>query len=148
MRLEEHAATLAGRRILVVDDDEDVRAFLTAVLEDAGAEVFAVGDGDAALDAARVLHPDLITLDLSMPGKDGAEVLAGLRGDPAVCEIPVCIVTGRPELRRLIYDRPVAPPEGFEAKPIDPQRLLADLRRILHLADRRRQRQHVHAAPA
>ncbi len=135
-----HPEDLTGRRILVVDDDEDVRTYLTTLLEDAGAEVFAVADGDAAVDAARVIHPDLITLDLSMPGKDGGEVLAELRGDAAVSEIPVCIVTGRPELRRLIYDRPVRPPEGFVTKPIDPRRLIADLRRILHLADRKQRR--------
>ncbi len=141
MTLGEHAVSLSGRRILVVDDDEDVCAFLAALLEDAGAEVFAVGDGAAALDAARVLKPDLITLDLSMPGRDGAEVLADLRGDGEVCDVPVCIITGRPEMRRLIYDRPVRPPEGFETKPIDPLRLIADLRRILHLADRKRERE-------
>jgi CheY-like chemotaxis protein len=144
MTFVEHGESLAGRRILVVDDDEDVREFLTAVLEDAGAEVLAVGDGAAALDAARLLKPDLITLDLSMPGRDGGQVLADLRGDDAVCDIPVCIITGRPELRRLIYERPVRPPEGFETKPIDPVRLIADLRRILHLADRKRQREVAH----
>lgn len=135
-----HPEDLTGRRILVVDDDEDVRTYLTTLLEDAGAEVFAVADGDAAVDAARVIHPDLITLDLSMPGKDGGEVLAELRADEKVAEIPVCIITGKPELRRLIYDRPVAPPEGFMTKPIDPRRLIADLRRILYLADRKRHR--------
>ncbi len=144
MTLAERAVSLYGRRILVVDDDEDVREFLTAVLEDAGAEVLAVGDGAAALDAARLLKPDLITLDLSMPGRDGGEVLADLRGDEAVAEIPVCIITGRPELRRLIYERPVRPPEGFETKPIDPVRLIADLRRILYLADRKREREVAH----
>jgi len=141
MTFVEHAESLSRRRILVVDDDQDVREYLTAVLEDAGAEVFAVGDGAAAVDAARVVKPDLITLDISMPGRDGGEVLAELRGDEAVSHIPVCIITGRPELRRLIYERPVRPPEGFETKPIDPVRLVADLRRILYLADCKRERQ-------
>lgn len=141
----QHPVTLEGRRILVVEDDEDVRTYLTTLLEDAGAEVYSASDGDAGVDAARVLHPDLITLDLSMPGRDGGEVLAELRGDERLREIPVCIITGRPELRRLIYDRPVAPPEGFITKPIDPQRLLDDLRRILFLADRKRQRRTPHS---
>lgn len=138
--MSKHAVSLSGRRLLVVDDD-DVRAFVTAVLEGAGAKVYAAADGAAALDAARLLRPVLITLDLSMPGRDGAEVLAELRGDAALCDIPVCIITGRPELRGLMYDRPVRSPKGFETKPIDPVRLVADLRLTLHLADRQRSRE-------
>lgn len=143
----EPVRTLAGFRILVVDDEENVRIYLTTLLEDAGAAVFSVADGAAALDSARVLHPDLITLDISMPGHDGGEVLAALGGEEAVGDIPVCIITGRPELRRLIYDRPVAPPDGFITKPIDPQRLIAGLRRILHLAQRKRERHHPRHCP-
>ena len=104
---------LAGRKILVVDDEEDVRMFLTTVFEDAGAEVVTATDGDEAIAMAAEHKPDLISLDLSMPGKDGVEAFVELRKNPETEEIPVCVVTGHPEFRQVIYDRPVTPPEGY-----------------------------------
>jgi Fe-S oxidoreductase/ActR/RegA family two-component response regulator len=122
---------LAGRKILVVDDEEDVRAFLTMVFEDAGAEVVTATDGDEALAMAREHQPDLISLDLSMPGKDGVEAFVDLRSDPATEEIPVCVVTGHPEFRQVIYDRPVTPPEGYLGKPVDEDKLVAYAHHII-----------------
>jgi CheY-like chemotaxis protein len=133
-------APLAGRRILVVDDEEDIRVYLTALLEDAGAEVLEACDGDEAITVAQQHRPDLITLDLSMPGRDGIEAFAKLRGTPEIADTPVCVVTGHPEFQKVIYQRSVPPPEGFLSKPIDEARLLADLRRILFLRDRRAMR--------
>lgn len=131
---------LAGYRILVVDDDEDVRTFLLALFADAGAEICEASDGAEAIDVARAHVPDLITLDLSMPGKDGVEALCDLRDIPELAGIPVCIVTGHPEFRRVIYERPTRPPEGFVAKPIDPDELVRTVRRILGLRRRRADR--------
>ena len=131
---------LAGYRILVVDDDEDTRTYLLAVLADAGAQICEAGDGDEAIDVAGREHPDLITLDLSMPGKDGVVALCELRETPELEEIPVCIITGHPEFRRVIYDRPTRPPEGYMNKPVDPDDLVRTVRRILGLERRRRDR--------
>jgi CheY-like chemotaxis protein len=127
------AAALAGRRILVVDDEPDVRTFLSAVLEDNGATVFAAADGDEGLALARKERPDLITLDLSMPGKDGGKVYEAIRKDPELAKIRVCIITGRPELRKLIYERPVPPPEGYLDKPVNEETLLTNVRKILEI---------------
>ena len=127
------AAVLAGRRILVVDDEPDVRTFLTAVLEDNGATVFAAADGDECLALARKEKPDLITLDLSMPGMDGGKVFEAIRKDPELAKIPVCIITGKPELRKLIYERDVAPPEGYLDKPVSEETLLTNVHRILDI---------------
>jgi CheY-like chemotaxis protein len=127
------AAALAGRRILVVDDEPDVRTFLTAVLEDNGATVFAAADGDEGLALARKERPDLITLDLNMPGKDGGKVYEIIRKDPELAKIRVCIITGRPELRKLIYERPVPPPEGYLDKPVSEETLLTNVRKILEI---------------
>jgi Fe-S oxidoreductase/CheY-like chemotaxis protein len=129
-------AALQGRKVLVVDDEEDVRTFLTTVLEDAGATVVTASDGDEAIAVAKSENPDIITLDLSMPGKDGIEAFCELRKTDGLEEIPVCIVTGHPEFRKLIYDRPVPPPEGYMDKPVDEERLVSDLRRILGLEER------------
>jgi Fe-S oxidoreductase/CheY-like chemotaxis protein len=126
--------TLKGYKILVVDDEPDILTFLTAVLEDNGATVVQAGDGDQALDLARREKPDLITLDISLPGRDGGQVFEALRKDPELSTVPVCIITGKPELRRLIYDRPVLPPEGYLDKPVSEEVLLTNTRRILELA--------------
>jgi len=128
---------LAGSMILVVDDDEDIRTFLLALFADHGAGLCEAADGAEALEMARSKHPDLITLDLSMPGRDGVSTFCDLRDDPVTSEIPVCIVTGHPEFRRVIYDRPVKAPEGFVCKPVDPDELVKTARRILALRSRR-----------
>jgi CheY-like chemotaxis protein len=116
-----------------VDDEEDARTFLSTVLEDAGAEVIEASDGDEALAIAKKEKPDAITLDISMPGKDGVEVFGQLRGDPDICDTPVCVVTGHPEFRKVIYERAVPPPEGYLNKPIKEDKLIDDLRRIFDL---------------
>ncbi len=129
---------LAGWRIMVVDDQEDIRSYLLAVLADAGAQISEASDGREALEAARRFKPDLITLDLSMPGHDGIATFRDLRSSPETEAIPVCIVTGRPEMRALLYDRPARPPEGYLGKPIAPTRLVSTIRRILGLRRRKR----------
>jgi len=127
------ALGLEGYKILVVDDEPDVLVFYSALLEDNGAQVIQASDGDAALELAKSEKPDLITLDLSMPGTDGGKVFEILRKDPDLSQIRVCIITGKPELRRLIYDRPVPPPEGFLDKPVDDETLLLNIRKILEV---------------
>ena len=122
---------LAGRKILVVDDEEDVRTFLTMVFEDAGAEVVTASDGDEAVAMASEHQPDLISLDLSMPGKDGVETFVELRKTAETQEIPVCVITGHPEFRQVIYDRPVTPPEGYLGKPVDEDKLVAYAHHII-----------------
>ena len=124
---------LNGRRILVVDDEEDVRTFLTTVLEDAGAEVLIAKDGEEAIAVAGKEKPDLITLDLSMPGRDGGEVYEAIRKDKDLEALPVCVITGRPELRKLIYDRDFRRPEGYLDKPVSEDDVLVNLRKILEL---------------
>jgi CheY-like chemotaxis protein len=130
------ALPLDGYRILVVDDEADVLAFLGAVLADNGATVIEASDGEQALDLARRERPDLITLDLSMPGMDGGVVFETLRRDPSLAATRVCIISGRPELRRLIYERPVPPPEGYLDKPVSEETLLLNVRRILEMEHR------------
>ena len=129
---------LAGVKILVVDDEPDTREFIATVLQDAGADVLEAGDGDEALALARREKPDLMTLDITMPGKDGGEVFEELRRDPTISTIPVCIISGRPELRRLIYQRTVPPPDGYLDKPVDEKSLLLNVRKVLSLPHRGR----------
>jgi chemosensory pili system protein ChpA (sensor histidine kinase/response regulator) len=129
---------LEGYQILVVDDEADARVFLQTVLEDAGAAVFTAVDGDDAIAKANERTPDAITLDLSMPGKDGVETFTELRQDAATEGIPVCIITGHPEFRKVLYERPVRTPEGYMNKPVDEQDLVYNLRRILGVQARKK----------
>ena len=131
---------LNGYCVLVVDDDEEIRTFLTTLMTDEGAAALQAADGDEALATAIRAKPDLITLDLSMPGRDGIETFCDLRQNPATEQIPVCIITGHPEFRKVIYDRPVTPPEGFIDKPCDPEHVVKTIRRILGLGKRKRAR--------
>ena len=134
------SAPLAGRKILVVDDEDDARTFIATVLEDAGAEIIEADNGDHALVIARRERPDAITLDISMPGRDGVEVFAELRSDPGLANTAVCVVTGHPEFREVIYQCAVPTPEGYLDKPVRGDKLIATLRRILELKDRRESR--------
>jgi CheY-like chemotaxis protein len=127
------AAGLSGFKVLVVDDEPDFVTFVSAVLEDNGAIVVRAYSADEALEVARREKPDLMTLDISMPGKSGDEVFEEIRNDPDLKTMLVCIITGQPELRRLIYDRPVAPPEGYMDKPVDEVALLFNIRKVLKL---------------
>jgi len=131
---------LNGSCVLVVDDDEEIRTFLTTLMGDEGAAALQAADGDEALATAIRAKPDLITLDLSMPGRDGIETFCDLRQNPATELIPVCIITGHPEFRKVIYDRPVTPPEGFIDKPCDPEHVVKTIRRILGLGKRKQTR--------
>jgi CheY-like chemotaxis protein len=125
-------APLRGYKILVVDDESDVRGLIASILKDNGADVTTAGDGDEAIDVARRERPDLMTLDLSMPGKSGVEVFVLLREDPDLSDMPICIITGRPEMRKLIYERPAhSPPEGYIDKPVNQKSLMRNVRKIL-----------------
>ncbi len=140
----EPEGVLAGYRILVTDDEPDFLAYASAILEDHGATVITAHDGDEAITLAKRKKPDLITLDITMPGKSGEEVFAILRTEPELESIPVCIITGQPQLRKLIYDRHVPPPEGYVDKPISEESLLRNVRKVLkiHTKDRAASEKH------
>jgi len=104
------------------------------VFEDNGAKVLQAKNGDEALELARKEKPDLLTLDLGMPGRDVGEVYETLRSDPDTADLKICIITGRPELRRLIYDRSVSKPDGYLDKPVDEERLVFNIRKIFEVA--------------
>ena len=129
--IPEAALPLQGFKILVVDDEPDILTFLSVVLEDQGATVIQAADGEQALSLAIQEKPDLITLDLSMPGKNGGMVFEEIRNNPRIASTKVCIITGKPELRRLIYERPVPPPDGYLDKPVNEEGLLTNIRKIL-----------------
>jgi two-component system nitrogen regulation response regulator NtrX len=117
-------------RLLVVDDERGIRTALVQVFEYEGHEVRAAEDGIGGIEAAREFRPDVIFLDVKMPGLDGLDVLERLReDDPSVLVIMISghgtIDTAVEATRRGAYD--------FLQKPLDTDRLLVTLRRALEL---------------
>ena len=86
------------QRILVVDDDPSLAEMLTIVLRGEGFDTAVVGDGTQALTAVRELRPDLVLLDLMLPGMDGLEVCRRLKANPATQMIKMLGITGYPHL--------------------------------------------------
>ena len=118
-------AGVPKHKILVVDDEEDVRDFLQAALEDAGFEVETAADGEEALSKVRASPPDAISLDLVMPRKSGAKFLREIRRDGSLQHIPVVLVTahakdnlGRQDFEDLLSGEDIRKPESYLEKPV------------------------------
>ena len=113
-------------RILVVDDEEDVRGFLCSLLEDNGYEVEMAEDGNSAWEAIRKRSPDLILLDLLMPEQTGTGLFRRLHDHKELCEIPVIVVSG-------LAGRNVAVGKSVPVfdKPIDEQALLREINEMV-----------------
>lgn len=108
------------RKVLLADDSREIRALTAAALTETDAiEVIEAEDGETALSVARRNVPDLILLDINMPGMDGFEVLRELRVDPRTADIPVIFVSADPPNG---FDR--VDNAGFIQKPFDPIELL------------------------
>ncbi|MBA2961405.1 MULTISPECIES: PAS domain-containing protein [Ramlibacter] len=122
---------LQGLPVLVVDDEPDVLDLLSRVLGEARAQVTAVADAEAALDAFASGRPGLLISDIGMPGMDGYELIRRLRRTPPAggVRVPAIALTAfaRPEDRQRALD------SGFDAylsKPVEPHELLAQVRRL------------------
>ncbi len=117
------------KKILVVDDEEDILNFLELVLREKGYEVVTAASGHDALTRAQLEKPDLVLLDIMMPQMDGWEVLKLLRIDDETASIPVAMLSARTEAR----DRVQGLQEGaidYICKPFSLQELLTKIEAI------------------
>ena len=129
-RPAENAALLKGRRFLVVDDQADERALLTAVLQHYGVEVRVAASVEEAKAVLQDWLPDLIVSDIAMPGEDGYALMRAIRASPRLARIPAVAVTAHARLE----DRDAALAAGFGgyvAKPIDRELLLRECAGLL-----------------
>ena len=115
-----------AKKVIVVDDEHDIRRFLTVLLNKAGYETVEAEDGAKALEIVVQEKPDLIILDLQMPHKTGTDFYRKLAKDEHLGKIPVIVVSGIPG-RHLAIKKPVA---VFD-KPIDPEKFLAKVEEAL-----------------
>jgi CheY-like chemotaxis protein len=123
-----------ARRVLVVDDEADVRDYLQSALADAGFDVETAVDGLEALERVRNHPPDLISLDLVMPRHSGAKFYHALQKDSHFSKIPVLIVTGhaRDDLGRADFEEmTMSGPGVYLEKPVHPDTYVAAVRRLL-----------------
>jgi CheY-like chemotaxis protein len=113
-----HAGDVSRRRILVVDDNVDVAVSLKLLLQGSGHEVAVAHDGAAALAQAETFGPELVLLDIGLPGMDGYEVARRLRDNPRTCDAALIALTGYGQPR----DRELTAEAGFDhhlVKPVD-----------------------------
>ena len=117
-------------RILYVEDEPDIQAVAKVALELLGGfQVQVCGNGQEALAAVRDFAPDLILLDVMMPGMDGPSTLAQLRADPGTATIPVVFLTAKVQPAEVVYYQSLGALDVI-AKPFDPMTLAAQVKQI------------------
>ena len=115
------------KRILVVEDESKIARLVRDYLEHAGFEVVVASDGDVAMAEARRSRPDLVVLDLGLPGRDGLDVARGLR---RVSNVPIVMLTARGDETDRIVGLELGA-DDYVVKPFSPKELVARVRAVL-----------------
>lgn len=116
-------------RVLVVDDSDTIRELITVNLELEGFEVVQASDGQEALDVVRDVAPDVVTLDVVMPRRDGFSTAAALRADPATAAIPIAIVSASAQEADLARGTDIGV-DAYLTKPFEPAELVRVVREL------------------
>jgi len=121
------------KTILIVDDEPDVLKWLSVLFENNGYRAITAEDGFEGFEKAEAEHPDLITLDISMPRESGIKMYRNLHESKELSQIPVIMVTGvSSEFERFISTRKqVNPPAAYFEKPIKERELLEKVRELV-----------------
>jgi len=122
-------------RVLVVEDDHDIAHLLSHSLTRAGFTVDLMHSGAEVLAAVRRSLPDLVLLDLMLPGLDGLEVCRTLRGDPRTAAVPIIMLTARAEESDRIVGLELGA-DDYVTKPFSPNEVVARVRALLRRAQR------------
>jgi len=122
---------VAKETILVVDDEEDVLELVRYNLEKNGYQVQTAVSGEEALKLARLKSPDLIILDLMLPGIDGLEVCKQLKSESKTQHTPIIMLTAKGEESDIVTGLELGA-DDYVTKPFSPKVLVARVRRILH----------------
>lgn len=119
-----------SQRILVVDDDPQIVRLVRSYLEQAGYQVLTAADGEAALQMLRSERPDLMILDVMLPGRDGWEIIHLVRGDAQLASMPIIMLTARIEDTDRIVGLELGA-DDYMTKPFNPREVLARVRAVL-----------------
>ncbi len=117
------------KKILVVDDEPDTIVYVTAVLEDNDYQVSSAHNAERGMELLEKDPPDLIIVDVMMPGASGLDFIQQIRRHPVHADLPVIVVTGKGEIlrnkcRSFMECSGVRPPDEILEKPFDPKNLL------------------------
>jgi two-component system, OmpR family, response regulator MtrA len=118
-------------RVLIVDDDSSLAEMLSIVLRNEGLEVSHVADGSSAMSAFRSVRPDLVLLDVMLPGLDGMEVCRRIRAESGV---PIVMLTARTDTHDIVVGLESGA-DDYIVKPFKPQELIARIRARLRRGD-------------
>ena len=128
-----------SNKVLVVDDELDIRVFMTTLLETNGFKTLSAADGRQGLEIARTGKPALVILDVMMPSESGIQMYRELKGDPTMKDIPIIMVSA--VSRKTFFHsqqvldeykgEKVPEPAAYIEKPPDPDQLLHVIRQIL-----------------
>lgn len=118
---------MSNAKILVIDDEPSIVNLVTAYLKPEGYELYTAADGEAGLKAARAFKPDLIVLDVMLPGMDGVELLTRLRRES---DVYVILLTARTEETDKIVGLTVGA-DDYVTKPFSPRELVSRVKAVL-----------------
>lgn len=117
-------------KALIVEDDPDARKVLSLILKLDGYQIHTAPGGQEALTLLGTLVPDVILLDVMMPGMDGYQVCQWVRSNPATANVPVVMLSGKADPESVAHGMEVGADE-YLAKPITPSNLTAQLKAVL-----------------
>ena len=117
-------------KIVVADDDADIRDLVVFKLQHSGHDIVAVGDGAAAVAACQLEAPDLVILDVMMPGMSGLEACRAMRADPTLAGVPVILLTARAQ-EADIEDGFSVGADDYVVKPFSPRELASRVDAVL-----------------
>ena len=126
---------MADAKILVVDDEADIRELVDYNLVREGFDVTCAADGEGALDIARSEHPDLVILDLMLPGMDGLEVCRIMKNGDETSGIPIVMLTAKGEEADIVTGLEMGA-DDYVTKPFSPRVLAARVKAVLRRHER------------
>ena len=127
------------RKIMIIDDEPDIRLYLAAAIEDSGFEPIIPDADQSAMQLIADTRPDLVVMDIMMPGRSGISIYKEIRTSPALRHIPIILISGmagasefmEKGFREMAGDSRIPPPEGFIEKPINIELLIQHITRLL-----------------
>lgn len=123
------------KRVLIIDDEQDMRVYLEALFRKAGFETETASNGEEGVWLAETHQPDLITLDVLMPRKSGVKAYRGLRSSEKTKSIPIVVLTGLTRLDDFFGDLDNLPrPDALVEKPIDREAFLSTVEELVGAA--------------
>jgi two-component system alkaline phosphatase synthesis response regulator PhoP len=121
---------MGRKRILIADDNENIRDALAYLLEDEGFQLWIAKDGVDALQKARDMHPDILLLDIMMPKMNGYDVCRAIKKDPELKNIYIIMLTAKGQVAEQERGKEVGANE-YVVKPFSPSEILVRIKKIL-----------------